>query len=461
MDDAGLDAGINGIDVPEVGVSAAGGAVSRRPGQALQTALLDSRLRWKDLVALACDVAFEVAADGTFVFVSPETVLGWPAGELLGRRADELLADLAEPSPFSPDRRSERTVWLRRADGGQACLALACRPLFGAAGQQAGCRGVGRDVTERELGEAALAAALRRAEVLDHILRQMRQEVLAPRMMATTLQALIGALGADGAALVDGSGDMSARYVVGQRPLPGCGHRLTCALDGRHGEGTALMLWRSAERRPWDGEERHLADSATAIVRVILDHQAIQLEMARQARTDPLTGLLNRRAFLEEAGRRIDRLAREDLPGTLMYVDLDRFKSINDDWGHDVGDVALCVASAVLRRATRPADLVARLGGDEFVMWLDGADQLTAAERAEDLCLDAENVLVVDTPEGSAKLSLSIGIACRPAGSDEDIAGLMHRADLAMYEVKQTGRGHWHVAAPLGEPARRPSGDVA
>ena len=84
--------------------------------------------------------------------------------------------------------------------------------------------------------------------------------------------------------------------------------------------------------------------------------------MARQARTDPLTGLLNRRAFVEEAQRRIDRLEREGLPGTLMFVDLDRLKPLNDQLGHEAGDAALVLTSTVLRRMVRPTDLVAPAG---------------------------------------------------------------------------------------------------
>jgi len=460
MEQAGTMASDDGVD--------ADSPAARPAGQALQAALLDSRQRWQELVALACDLAFELDAAGRFVVVTPETVLGWPAGGLVGTAAEALLAaaealDGAE-SPFRPLRRAGRRVWLRQADGSPVCVDLVCRPLMGPAEVVTGWRGVGRNVTRQAQDDAALAAALRRADVLDHILRQMRREVLAPRMMATTLSALVAALGADGAAVVDAGGDGAARHQVG-KPLnlaasgAGFNHRmLKCALQGRRGAGASLVLWRSAGGRDWDTEDRHVAESATAIVGVILDHEAIQLEMGRQARTDPLTGLLNRRAFMEELARRVERLSRDELPGTLIYVDLDRFKSINDAWGHEVGDVALCIVAATLRNATRPADLVARLGGDEFAMWLDGADQLTAAERAEALRLDVNHALVVDTPGSTVRLTLSIGIACRRGGSEEEIGALVHRADLAMYQVKQAGRGHWRVApdpdAPVGPAAQ-------
>jgi len=223
---------------------------------------------------------------------------------------------------------------------------------------------------------------------------------------------------------------------------------LVCSSQTRFAEQTGLALWRIPGGRNWDSEERVMVSSATAIVRVILDHDTIQREMARQARTDPLTGLLNRRAFMEEMGRRLDRLDREGLPGTLMFADLDCFKQFNDALGHEAGDTALCVAATLLRDTVRPGDLVARLGGDEFAMWLDGADDLAAAERAEHLRLAAPRTLAAVAEGSGLELTMSIGIATRWPCRGEDIETVLHRADQAMYQVKRKGRGHWLVAHP-------------
>jgi diguanylate cyclase (GGDEF)-like protein len=190
-----------------------------------------------------------------------------------------------------------------------------------------------------------------------------------------------------------------------------------------------------------------LAASVAAIVRVVLEHEAIQREMARQARTDPLTGLLNRRAFLEELPRYIDRLDRDELAGTLMFADLDNFKQLNDRLGHEAGDTALCLIATLLREAVRPTDLVARLGGDEFALWLNGADHLTAAERAEYLRVETPRRLEEIAGGCGLSLGVSIGIATRRADGGEQTDSLMRRADMAMYEVKRSGRGHWRVAS--------------
>jgi diguanylate cyclase (GGDEF)-like protein len=189
-----------------------------------------------------------------------------------------------------------------------------------------------------------------------------------------------------------------------------------------------------------------IAGSAAGIVRMILEYEAVQEEMAHQARTDPLTGLLNRRAFLEEMQRQTARLDREAAPGTMMYIDLDGFKAVNDSLGHAVGDAMLIRLSDMLRRLVRPSDLVARLGGDEFAVWLSGVDQMTAAERADNLCKTAPVELGAVAPEAFASLGLSIGVAMRKPGSQESVEALVRRADMAMYGVKRAGRNHWRVA---------------
>jgi diguanylate cyclase (GGDEF)-like protein/PAS domain S-box-containing protein len=445
----------------------------------LRSALLDSRQRWRDLVTLAADIAFETDAAGRFVFVAPAEALGWQADTLLGQPAALLLADRANGAEFDPFRVvapvRARRAWLRRQDGSLVCLSFAAAPLLDSAGSVVGARGLGQDVTEQDGSHASVAAALRRAEVMDHILWRMRHEVLAPRMMAVVLEALTGATGAEGTAVIDMLGDGVSPTLLHSagRPAPSVlhpalllleqggpdgGHALApdgrpvlvCQCQTRFGEQAGLVLWRAPDGRPWDDDDRATVVSTSILVRVVLEHESIQREMARQARTDPLTGLLNRRAFLDEVARRIDRLDREGLPGTLMFIDLDNFKALNDTRGHDVGDEALCITANLLRATVRPSDLVARLGGDEFALWLDGTDDLSAAERAEMLRTEGPRALAhLSDAEGPA-VTMSIGIAARWPGRGEDIEVLIHRADQVMYEVKRSGRGHWRVARSDG-----------
>src|SRR5580704_4130148 len=120
-------------------------AVDPIAGGALRNALLDSRGRWRDLVAMAADLAFETDAAGRFVFISPDPAIGWPASALIGQPAEILLLAEADGgsgfNPFHPPRPlRRRRAWLRRPDGGGICLAFAAAPLLDAAGNCIGAR---------------------------------------------------------------------------------------------------------------------------------------------------------------------------------------------------------------------------------------------------------------------------------------------------------------------------------
>jgi diguanylate cyclase (GGDEF)-like protein/PAS domain S-box-containing protein len=156
------------------------------------------------------------------------------------------------------------------------------------------------------------------------------------------------------------------------------------------------------------------------------------------ARFDSLTGLPNRNMFLGELDRAIARARRHDTPFALCFIDLDRFKTINDTLGHDAGDSLLKTMATRLRGALRENDLVARLGGDEFVVLLEGATG--AAELSQ---IAAKLLAAVGEPLSLRACSFlvtgSIGIAVFPDDGD-DAASLLQHADAAMYLAKDKGK---------------------
>lgn len=453
----------------------------------LRSALFDSRQRWREFVMLTADFVFETDMAGRFTFVGPDPALGWPVPALLGRYGAEILPEPAnQGNPFLPTAiRQRRQIWLRRMDGGFACLRLTTVPMTDNEGRIMGQRGSGIEITDDEDRRVEIIAALRRNEVIDHILWHIRQEMLAPSMVRAGLSALVNALGAEGGAVIDLHRDATLEWredPVRHRtsnvpedivdvalehlcrpnqvgPMQAAGPKserlLIASCAARLGGAAALVLWRSQGARAWEIEDHAVLAAAIGILRLVLEQESIQQDMARQARTDPLTGLFNRRAFVEEVERRIGRLDREGLPGTLMFVDVDNFKSVNDRLGHEAGDQALIVTASLLRATVRPADLVARFGGDEFALWLDGADEFSASERAEALCERGPKELAHLAAGEAAPISFSIGIATRWSDERLDLDHLMRRADQAMYDVKRTGRGRWRVShGPSGEEWR-------
>jgi len=155
----------------------------------------------------------------------------------------------------------------------------------------------------------------------------------------------------------------------------------------------------------------------------------------QEARTDALTGLMNRRAFEEGASRLFDVSDRDRRPVSLIILDLDHFKKINDSYGHVAGDQALRHTADIVRQSVRGADLCARLGGEEFAILLPNTVRDSGVDVAEKI---REKIMAqpVVTSKGTFKLTASLGVAEGILSLEE----LMKRADEAMYRAKHSGR---------------------
>jgi diguanylate cyclase len=168
------------------------------------------------------------------------------------------------------------------------------------------------------------------------------------------------------------------------------------------------------------------------------------------ATRDSLTGLLNRRALQDQLEHAIEMARRHEEGFALIFLDLDRFKTINDSLGHEVGDELLRQVSNRLREETRKSDTVARLGGDEFVVLMEGlADPELVAELADKLIEAIGRPIMAHSYVLTT--SASIGVSVFPQDGINSV-DLMKSADLAMYHAKQQGRGNWqYFSAELND----------
>ena len=190
------------------------------------------------------------------------------------------------------------------------------------------------------------------------------------------------------------------------------------------------------------GTIQTFASQATVAIDNVLLHEETQL----LAITDELTGLPNYRYFAMTLGKEIERAARFSRPLSLLMLDLDLFKGVNDTFGHQRGDAVLTEVAQRIMRKVRDVDTVCRYGGEEFVLILPETDAIGAAKLAERVCTAMRRKPFGPAGVPPVHLTVSIGIAVFP---DHGTAAstLLRRADEALYEVKADGRNAWRVAA--------------
>lgn len=232
-------------------------------------------------------------------------------------------------------------------------------------------------------------------------------------------------------------------YAAGELPL-------TRAMRGEAVDGAEAFLrqpgqphgiWLSASARPLKDSEG-VTRGAVAVFRDISERKQSEQRLAQLAKYDMLTGLPNRNLVHDRLSRAIARAKRNAQIMALMFLDLDRFKEINDTWGHSAGDLVLKGVAKRLTQCLRESDTVGRLAGDEFTMILENIDGTAGvsavaakiiAAFAEPLSIEAHEILI----------TTSIGIALYPHDA-ETLEDLLKRADAAMYCAKKQGRNNYH-----------------
>jgi diguanylate cyclase (GGDEF)-like protein/PAS domain S-box-containing protein len=200
------------------------------------------------------------------------------------------------------------------------------------------------------------------------------------------------------------------------------------------------------ERRDPAAEHVQVVEMVVHLAAMAIERKAFEDRLAHQAHHDPLTGLPNRVLFLEFLVLALARARRHRSSVAVLFLDLDRFKVVNDSLGHDAGDDLLVAMARRLKGVVRPGDTIARFGGDEFTVLCEDLSGPHARQQAIDL---AERLLeAIHSPfelDGDETfLSASIGIALAGGASDRPEA-LLRDADAAMYRAKDRGKGRWEL----------------
>ena len=326
---------------------------------------------------------------------------------------------------------------------------------------------VARDVSHRKSLEVSLSRSKRQA--------QYTLESIAEGVITTDNDGRIDYMNRAAEALIDTNRDAAASHRVGElftlvddadRRSLGDPVERCLAIRRRVNMGRRAVLVTP------DGEHEHSVEVTASPVRgpgssivgtVVVIHDVSELrgltrQMSYQATHDPLTGLINRREFERRLDEALDTAQVEEVVHMLFYMDLDRFKAVNDSCGHIAGDNMLREAAALIKDQVRDSDFVGRLGGDEFGALLIGCPIDKARQIAQDVCNAIAEYRFVWTDK-IFDIGISIGLVeiGRTSGSLQD---LMSAADSACYVAKQQGRGQVHVYSARDEALARERGDV-
>jgi diguanylate cyclase (GGDEF)-like protein/PAS domain S-box-containing protein len=238
------------------------------------------------------------------------------------------------------------------------------------------------------------------------------------------------------------------------RSLCGAGCPLSrCLADGRMHEASAFLRHKQGHRVPALIRALPLRDEHGAVVGAaeIFADLSVQeqsskrvVELEHMAFLDPLTRLANRRFLEQHLEARLHEMRRFGWPFGVVLFDIDRFKDVNDTFGHTMGDEVLRMVARTAQGNARPFDLVARYGGDEFVQVVGNANERGLGEVADRLrVLVKHSALIVDAK--TIQVTVSVGTAL--AQLDERSAPLLERADQAMYQSKRAGRDRTSMAS--------------
>ena len=416
-----------------------------------ETPLRKSEERLRRITDNMVDLVVQVDLGAVIEFVSPSVkkMLGYDIKELIGRNAADFVNadDLAHSLPVlklkSGERESKAELRVRHREGYDLWLEVLGNPIRNDEGRIMGAVLGGRDITDRKKKEDELRLSEERYRTILENIEDGYFEVDLTGNLTYVSEPFFRMAGADRETVMG----MNFREYTPKEYWPkiyqsffkvySTGESLkeldwdAVRLDGSrvHIE-VSVSLIRDAEGRP---------TGFRGITRDVTERKRVEENVEWMAYHDLLTGLPNRALFYDHAAMILAQAKRKDRSFGIMMLDLDKFKEVNDSFGHDIGDSVLVVVADRLKKLMRDEDTVARTGGDEFVALLPEVASPESMELVTERIMTAFTSPII-VREEAFFVAFSIGTAIYPADG-QDIDTLVRHADQSMYAVKTRGRG--------------------
>ncbi|HYR05814.1 MAG TPA: sensor domain-containing diguanylate cyclase [Gallionella sp.] len=390
-----------------------------------------------------------VIEDGKFTYVNQPLadMLCYPAETLIGRSVIDLVAD--EDKSIVSERHRARVAGEKVPElydlhitTGQGTT-ICCSINVGLSLSQAGHRiavGSVRDVTQQKAVLTELQASKEELKsIFDHLpdifYRTDMQGILTK--ISPACYDILGYREDEmlGTALSGYYKTPEERQKIVRAIIAGGGKATRVEAALKHKNGSTIWISTSAFVRLCpDGQQIFIEGMA----RDVSEHKRMENQLITLTRTDSLTGIYNRGHFMERAGEVIRMMRRYQRPASMMIMDLDHFKKINDKYGHISGDVALKIFTDVCQQEIREPDIFGRLGGEEFGLMLPETTIQHAQVLAERI---RKAVAAAEVPLGDRKIGITVSIGLvEVSPEDSSLSTVLHRADLAMYQAKTRGR---------------------
>ena len=427
-----------------------------------EQALMESEKRFRDFAETAADWFWEMDADLRYTFVSSgyEKHTGIPVEHIVGLTPFELFTDftkdIAKWEQHHRDLEAHRPFnnleidWVR-PDSTVNIFYASGKPIFGDDGQFKGYRGAGRNVTEQKHIEQALFTEKERAQVT--------LNSIGDGVIATDADGIVEYLNPVAEALTGWTLERARGQFLdvvftvideeSRKPMPSLINFCLSAKKTVSLSKASILLSRSGKEYAIQDSCSPIRNQANEIIGTVLvfsdatEARRIARETSYQAAHDKLTGLVNRHEFEHRLQRVLDDTRNDADDHALCYLDLDRFKIVNDKCGHIAGDELLRQIAALLRQESRKRDTLARIGGDEFGLLMEHCS-INQAQRVADKMREAVAAYTFLWEEQTFNVGVSIGVIAVTAASGT-LQDVLKMADTACYMAKNEGRNRVRV----------------